>query len=39
MGSGIANSSILADEFHKPIIKKFKKRKAYSQFKDDIYGE
>ena len=37
-GSGIASSSILADEFHKPIIKKFNKRKVYSQFKDNIWG-
>ena len=33
------NSSILADELHKPIIRKFNKRKAYSQFKDNIWGE
>ena len=26
----------LAEEFHKPIIKKFKKRKMYSAFKDNI---
>ena len=32
------NSSILADECHKPIIRKFNKRKAYSQFKDNIWG-
>ena len=38
MGSGIASSSILADELHKPIIKKFEKRKVYSQFKDNIWG-
>ena len=40
MGSGIAtdSSSILADEFHKPVIKKFNKRKVYSQFKDNIWG-
>ena len=38
MGSGIASSSILADELHKPIIRKFKKRKVYSQFKDNIWG-
>ena len=31
-------SSILADELHKPIIRKFKKRKVYSQFKDNIWG-
>ena len=38
MGSGIASSSILADELHKPVIKKFDKRKVYSQFKDNIWG-
>ena len=32
------NSSILADELHKPIIRKFDKRKVYSQFKDNIWG-
>ena len=31
------NSSILA-ELHKPIIRKFNKRKVYSQFKDNIWG-
>ena len=36
--SGIASSSILADERHKPIIRKFNKRKVYSQFKDNIWG-
>ena len=40
MGSGIArdSSSILADELHKPVIKRFNKRKVYSQFKDNIWG-
>ena len=28
----------LAEELHKPIIKKFKKRKVYSSFKDNIWG-
>ena len=37
-GSGFKSSSILADELHKPIIKKFDKRKVYSQFKDNICG-
>ena len=32
------NSSILADERHKPIIRKINKRKVYSQFKDNIWG-
>ena len=38
MGSGIASSSLLADELRKPIINKFNKRKVYSQFKDNIWG-
>ena len=42
VGSGInttkSSSSILADELHKPDIKTFKKRKVYSQFKDNIWG-
>ena len=39
-GSGITNESIyqLANELHKPIIKKIKKRKVYSSFKDNIWG-
>ena len=32
------NSSILTDERNKPIIRKFDKRKVYSQFKDNIWG-
>ena len=32
------SSSILADELHKPIIRRFNKRKVYSQFKDHIWG-
>ena len=41
MGGGFVkdNSLILADELHKPVIKKFNKRKVYSQFKDNISGE
>ena len=42
-GSGVANNEIkqnlkLAEELHKPIIIKFKKRKVYSGFKDNIWG-
>ena len=37
MGSVINSSSILADELHKPVIKKVNKRKVYSQFKDNIW--
>ena len=36
MDSGITSSSILAEELHKPIIRKFNKRKVYSQLKDNI---
>ena len=40
MESGIARNSslILADELHKPVIKKINKRKVYSQFKDNVWG-
>ena len=31
-------NKILAEELHKPVIKKFIKRKVYSQFKDNIWG-
>ena len=41
-GTGIKNkikeNQQLANELHKPIIRKFKKRKVYSSFKDNIWG-
>ena len=39
-GSGIINepSYPLANQLHKPIIKKFKKRKVYLSFTDNIWG-
>ena len=37
LGSSIENKQ-LTDELHKPIIKKFKRRKVYSSFKDNIWG-
>ena len=40
-GSGLANNNEniqLANELHKPIIKKLNKRKVYSSFKDNIWG-
>ena len=40
-GSGIKSmpqNEQLAEELHKPIIKKFKKRTLYSTFKDNIWG-
>ena len=38
IGSGIANEPNyqLANELHKPIIQKFKNRKVYSSFRDNI---
>ena len=40
-GAGIKNeikeNQQLANELHKPIIRKFKKRKVYSSFKDNIW--
>ena len=41
VGSGaklIPQNEQLADGLHKPIIRKFKKRKVYSAFKDNIWG-
>ena len=39
-GSGSINKPNyqLANEFHKPIIRKFKKRKVYSSYKKNIWG-
>ena len=40
-GSGaklIPENGQLANELHKPIIRKFEKRKVYSTFKDNIWG-
>ena len=41
-GAGIKNkikeNQQLANELHKPFIRKFKKRKVYSSFKDNIWG-
>ena len=34
----IKENQQLANELHKPIIRKFKKRKVYSSFKDSIWG-
>ena len=32
------NNKILAEELHKPVIKKFNKGKVYSHFRDNIMG-
>ena len=39
-GSGINNGPDyqLAEELHKPVIRKLKKRKNYSSFRDNIWG-
>ena len=41
-GAGIKNeikeNQQLANELHKPIIRKFKKRKVYGSHKDNIWG-
>ena len=39
-GTGIKSmpDQQLANELHKPIIRKFRKRKVYSSFKDNIWG-
>ena len=40
-GSGIVTNEPnyqLVNELHKPIIRKFKKRKVYPYFKDSIWG-
>ena len=41
-GTGVKNkikqNQQLAYKVHKPIIRKFKKRKVYSSFKDNIWG-
>ena len=40
-GGGVKSmlqNELLAEELHKPIIRKFKKRKVYSAFKDNIWG-
>ena len=38
VGSGVNEYIKLANELHKPIIRKFNKRKVYSSFKDNIWG-
>ena len=40
-GSGMKSAPLneqLAEELHKPIIRKFPKKKVYSAFKDNIWG-
>ena len=37
-GSGISVNEQLAEELHKPVIKKFKKRKVCARFKDNVWA-
>ena len=38
VGSGISVNQQLAEELHKPAIKKFKRRKVNARFKDNIWA-
>ena len=37
-GSGVSVNEQLAEEWHKLVIKKFKRRKVYAKFKDNIWA-
>ena len=37
IGSGVNVNEVLAQELHKPVIKKFRKIKVYERFKDNIW--
>ena len=37
-GSGTSINEQLAEELHKPVIKKFKRRKVYARFKDNTWA-
>ena len=37
-GSGLSVNEQLVHELHKPVIKKFKRRKVYARFKDNIWA-
>ena len=36
-GSGISVNEQLVEELHKPVIKKFRRRKVYARFKENIW--
>ena len=38
-GSGVIINEKLAEELHKPVIKKFKRRGVFAIFKDNIWGK
>ena len=37
--SGVRLNEELAEELHKPVIKKFRRRKVHAKFKDNIWAE
>ena len=37
-GSGVSVNEHLAEELNKPVIKKFKRRKIYARFRDNIWA-
>ena len=37
--SGASVNEQLAEELHKPVTKKFKRRKVYARFKDSIWQQ
>ena len=36
-GSGVSLNEQIAEELHKPAMKKFKRRKAYVRYKDNVW--
>ena len=38
IGSGVSVNKQLVEELHKPVIKKFKRKKVYARFKDNIWA-
>ena len=36
-GSGVSANNHVVSELHKPVIQKFKARKVYARFKDNIW--
>ena len=37
-GAGMSVNEEIAEELHKPVIKKIKRRKIYARFKDNIWA-
>ena len=38
IGSGVSVNKQLVEELHKPVIKKFKRKKVYARLKDNIWA-